>query len=99
MSNIAKWALLSAGAVMLIALILNLPFVQYISFRQFGNLITRLLNIAGGFFTNARGLINCFLKPWGRTCLSALMVWFFGKWALLSSIKVVTWTYHFIFRG
>lgn len=99
MSNAIKWALLTAGAVLLIGLVVALPFVDFINFEEFGAAINNIIRVAGDFFNSARGLINCFLLPFGRTVLSGLMIWLFGKWAIMISIKTVTWVYHFIFRG
>lgn len=99
MSNAVKWALLAAGAVALIALVVALPFNQYIDMGQFGTLLTRLTVLAGDGFKNARGLINNFLTPFGRNVLTGLMVYLFGKWAITVAIKTVTWVYHFVFRG
>lgn len=99
MSDVVKWGLLAAGAVILIGLITALPFVDFMSFRQFQNIINNILSIVGTFFQNGRALVNCFLTPWGRTCLSGLLVWLFGKWLMLTAIKTMTWIYHFVFRG
>lgn len=99
MSNAVKWALLSAGAVLLIGLVVALPFVDFINFEEFGFAISNIVNVAGGLFSSARGLINCFLLSFGRTVLSGLLIWLFGKWAIMISIKTVAWVYHFIFRG
>lgn len=99
MSNAVKWALLGAGAVLLIGLVMALPFVEFINFGEFGVAVSNIVSVAGDFFSSARGLINCFLLPFGRTVLSGLLIWLFGKWAIMISIKTVTWVYHFVFRG
>lgn len=99
MSNAVKWALLAAGAVLLIGLVMALPFVEFINFGEFGVAVSNIVSVAGDFFSSARGLINCFLLPFGRTVLSGLLIWLFGKWAIMISIKTVTWVYHFVFRG
>ncbi len=99
MSNAVKWALLAAGAVLLIGLVMALPFVEFINFGEFGVAISNIVEVAGDLFTSARGLVNCFLLPFGRTVLTGLLIWLFGKWAIMISIKTVTWVYHFIFRG
>ncbi len=98
MSNIAKWGLLIAGAIALIALIVALPFVQFIDFGEFGVLINNIVTVVGGAFTKARGLINCFLTPFGRGLLSGILVYLFGKWAITIGIKITAWIYHFIFK-
>lgn len=99
MSDIVKWGLLTAGLIALVALVNALPFVGYIDFGQFGVAVSNIVSVAGNFFQDARGLINAFLLPFGRTLLSGIIVWLFGKWAISISIKVVAWVYHFVFRG
>lgn len=99
MSDIVKWGLLTAGLIALIGLIMALPFVGYIDLGQFGAAINNIVSVAGDAFQSARGLINCFLLPFGRTLLSGIMVWLFGKWAITVAIKIVAWVYHFVFRG
>lgn len=99
MSTVAKWALLGAGAVVLIGLVFALPFVGSIDLNEFSANISTIVNVCGDFFSNARGLINNFLTPVGRTILTGLMGWLFGKRFLMVAIQIVTWAYHFIFRG
>lgn len=98
MSDIAKWALLVAGAVVIVGLIMALPFVEFIDVGEFGALITDLVEICGEHFRFARGLINNFLTPFGRTVLTGLIFWLFGKWAIMIGIKIATWVYHWIFK-
>lgn len=99
MSDIVKWGLLTAGLIALIGLIMALPFVGYIDLGQFGSAINNIVSVAGDAFRSARGLINCFLLPFGRTLFSGVLVWLFGKWAISVAIKIVAWVYHFVFRG
>lgn len=98
MSDAIKWALLVAGAVVIIGLIVALPFMDFMNVGEFAELIQGLVNIAGNGFVFARGLINNFLTPFGRTALTGLMVWLFGKWAIMIAIKISVWAYHFIFK-
>ena len=98
MSDVAKWALLVAGAVALIALILALPFVEFIDLGEFSAALSNVVSIAGNAFLFGRGLINNFLLPFGRTVASGLMFWLFGKWAITITIKIGAWVYHFIFK-
>lgn len=98
MSDVAKWALLVAGALALIALIVTLPFVEFIDLDEFSSILTNITNIAGDAFRFGRGLINLFLLPFGRKILSGLMIWLIGKWAILIGIKTGAWIYHFIFK-
>lgn len=98
MSDAIKWALLVAGAVVIIGLIVALPFMDFMNVGEFAELIQGLVNIAGNGFVFARGLINNFLTPFGRTALTGLLVWLFGKWAIMIAIKISVWAYHFIFK-
>lgn len=99
MSDLVKWGLLTAGLIALVGLIMALPFVGFIDLGQFSAALGNIVTVVGGFFQSARGLINCFLLPFGRTLLSGIIIWLFGKWAITVAIKIVAWVYHFIFRG
>lgn len=98
MSDAIKWALLIAGAVIIIGLIVALPFMDFLNVGEFASLISGLVDIAGTAFTFGRGLLNNFLTPFGRTALTGLLFWMFGKWAITVAIKIVVWAYHFIFK-
>lgn len=98
MADVAKWALLVVGAVLIIALICALPFMDFVDAGEFGSLISSLVDIAGEAFVFARGLINNFLTPFGRVALTGLLYWMFGKWAITVAIKIIIWVYHFIFK-
>ena len=98
MSDVAKWAILVAGALVLIAAVLSLPFVEFINFDEFGAAISNVISVAGDAFTFGRGLINSFLLPFGRHVFTGLLYWLFGKWMITTAIKIGAWIYHFIFK-
>lgn len=98
MGDAVKWGLLTAGIVVLIALIVVLPFNDFINVGEFGDTINTILYVCGSTLGNARGLINCFLTPFGRTLVTGMLIWFFGKWAIMIGIKITTWVYHFVFK-
>ena len=98
MSDIAKWALLVAGAVALIALIVALPIAEYINPTEFGNLIGELASLAGDVFQSGRGIVNNFLTPFGITVLSGLIIWLLAKGFLTMGIKIGVWVYNWIFK-
>ena len=98
MGDVVKWTLLVVGALAFLALILNLPFVQFINPGEFVGALTNIVTVCSQAFTFARGLINNFFLPFGRTVITGLMIWLFGKWALQISIKIGAWIYHFIFK-
>lgn len=98
MADAVKWALLVAGFVIIIALILALPFAEFFNLGEFSTLLAEFVELVGKFLTGARGLINNFFTPFGRKVISGLMIWFLGKWLITVSVKVVVWIYHFIFK-
>lgn len=98
MSDVVKWGLLVAGALVLLSLILALPFVEFIDFSEFSAALANVVSIAGDAFKFARGLLNNFFLPFGRKILTGLMVWLLAKWAIMIAIKIVVWIYHFIFK-
>lgn len=98
MSDIAKWGLLIAGAVVIIGLIIALPFMNFVDTGQLTSAINDVVSVASSAFTSVRGLLNNFLSPFGRTALSGLIVYFFTKWIVTATIKLTTWIYHFIFK-
>lgn len=99
MSDVVKWGLLTAGLIALIAMVMALPFVGFADAGQFGAAISTLITNVGYGFMKARAIVNNFLLPFGRTALTGLLVWLFGKWAIMIAIKIVAWVYHFVFRG
>lgn len=98
MGEFIKWALLAVGIVALIALVVALPFTEFLDVGQFSTLITGFVNIAGTALTGARGIVNNFLTPFGRTILSGIMIYLVGKWVITIAIKITAWVYHFIFK-
>ena len=99
MSNAVKWALLAAGAVLLVGMVLSLPFIDVINFGELSGAVGNLLSVCGGALQSAKGILNCFLTPWARGVLSGVIYYEIAKFAITISIKITTWIYHFIFRG
>ena len=98
MGEFVKWALLGVGIVALIALVVALPFTDFLDVSEFGALITKFVDIAGFTLLSARQLINNFLTPFGITVLSGLLIYIIGKWVITIGIKLTAWVYHFIFK-
>ncbi len=98
MSDIVKWGLLVAGAIIIIGLILAMPLEKYIDIPVFTSGITTLVNVCGDGFKFARGAINNLLSPWARSAVTGLAVYIIGKQFLTLSLKIVIWVYHFIFK-
>lgn len=99
MSNAIKWGILAAAVVALVALIVVLPFNQYINVNQFSSAIAGVTSICANAFKFARGLVNNFFSPFGRSCITGLMFYWIGGFFVKIAIKLVAWVQHFIFRG
>ena len=78
MSNAIKWGILAAAVVALIALIVALPFNQFIDVNQFSSAIAGVTSICSNCFKFGRGLVNNFFSPFGRTCITGLMFYWIG---------------------
>lgn len=98
MSDIAKWAMLAATMAAIIALIVVLPFNEFLNFGELSAALSNVVNIAGNAFTFGRALINNLFLPFGRKIASGLMIWLIAKWVLMIGIKTATWAAHFIFK-
>jgi len=98
LSDAVKWALLVAGAIVIIGMVVSLDYMEYLDFGTFGSAVSSVISIVGEGFNFGRGIINNLLSPWARVALSGLMYWIIGKELILWSIKVSVWVYHFIFK-
>lgn len=98
MGDIAKWAILIAGIVIVIGLIMALPIIGYIDVSVYADGLATIISYAGDALIFARGFLNNFFSPWARKAVSGLMLWFVGKWLVTYSIKVMVWVYHYIFK-
>lgn len=99
MGEIIKWGILAAIIVVLIAMIVLLPFNDYINFGVVGTAFSTIITYVGNGFQFGRGLLNNFFSPFGRGALTGLLVYFFGKFFITIAIKIVSWVNHFIFKG
>ena len=66
MSDIVKWALLAAALAAIIALIVVLPFNDFLDLGELSASISNVVTIAGNAFSFGRGLINNLLLPFGH---------------------------------
>lgn len=100
MSDAVKWALAAAVVVSIIALILTLPFVKYIteSNSEINTAVYVITDYCYDAFYYARGLINIFLTSFGAKLLSGIMIYLFSSWVIKLTIKTTVWVFHFIFK-
>lgn len=66
---------------------------------EFTTSVNGIVALCGQYFKFGRGLINNFLTPFGRGCVTGLMSYWIAKFFINLSIKVIAWVNHFIFRG
>ena len=98
MGDVAKWVILVAGIIMLVAMVVAFPIMSGINPSVFAQGITVIIDIAATVFQYGRGAVNLFLSPWARNLLSALMLWLVGKPVVTMSFKILVWVYHYIFK-
>lgn len=98
MGDVVKWGLLVAGIVLLISLIAGLPFLEFMNLDEFTGAISSLVSLCGDAFKFARGLINNFLTPFGRTAATGLIFWVICKPFILQAIQYIVMVYHYIFK-
>lgn len=89
MSDIAKWAILAAGIIALIAIVMNLPIVQAIDTAQIAGVLSQFLSVVTPYITFARGLINFMVLPQVIPMIDIVMVWVFCK-PLLTFVPMIT---------
>lgn len=98
MADIAKWAILVAGLVAIIALIVALPVFDILNIEILTTSISNVASIAGAALTSARGLINFFVLPQAIPLVTILIGYMIGRPFVLWSIKILTMAYHWIFK-
>ena len=98
MSDIAKWALLVAGLVAIIALIVALPIFSVLNVDELTSAVSGIVTAAAGAFQAARGFINCFFTPVGRTILTVVINYKLLRWAYKWAIQVLSMAYRWIFK-
>lgn len=99
MADIAKWALLVAGILIVITLILALPIATVLSGSNISEIVSSFTSVMSPFIRTARGFINIFLDPFGRTLFSVVIGYLFVRFFLLWPIKAISSVYHWIFKG
>lgn len=98
MSDLAKWALLVAGLIAIIALIVALPIFSALNVDELTSAVSGIVTAASGAFQAARGIINCFFTPVGRTILSVVINYKLLRFAYKWGVQVVAMAYRWIFK-
>lgn len=98
MGDVVKWGLLVAGIILLIAMIAELPFLEFMNLDELVVAVSNVVEICAGVFRFARGLINNFLTPFGRTAATGLIFWIICKPFIMQAIQYIVMVYHYIFK-
>lgn len=98
MSDLAKWALLLAGLVAIVAAVVALPIFQIIDISSLTNAITSIANQCGSALTAARGIVNYFFFPAMRPALTVAIGYMITKFLVIWAIKIISVVYQWIFK-
>lgn len=98
MGDVVKWGLLVAGIILLISMVSALPFLEFLNLDEFTGAIANVVSICGDVFKFARGLINNFLTPFGRSAATGLIFWVICKPFIMQAIQYIVMVYHYIFK-
>ena len=98
MGDVVKWGLLVAGIVILIAMVMELPFLEFMKVDELTAAVSSVVSICASAFQFARGLINNFLTPFGRGAATGLIFWLICKPFIMQAIQYLVWIYHYIFK-
>lgn len=98
MSDAVKWAILAAGLIAIVTMVMALPFIGLIDGSALASAVTTLVSFCGNAFNFGRGLINNFLSPWARVAVTVLLGYQLTKPLVLNAIKLAVWALHFVYK-
>lgn len=98
MSDLAKWALLAAAAVIAIGLIMGLGIVDAMDGALFSTAVSNVVAVASSGLKFGRGLINNLVLPQAIPVVTAVLSFVTLRWLVTLTIKVTAWVYHFVFK-
>lgn len=98
MGEFAKWAILVAGALIIISIIFSFPFVEGIDLQEFSANVTGFLTNVSDYLIVGRGIINNFLTPVGIHIFTITIGWVLGRKFITTTLRILVSVYHFIFK-
>ena len=98
MSDLAKWALLAAAAIVAIGLIMSLGITDAMNGAVFSAGIANIVSVAADGLKFGRGLVNNFVLPEAIPVVTAVISFSVLKWLVTLTIKISAWVYHFVFK-
>ena len=98
MSDLAKWALLLAGLVAIVAAVVALPIFQIIDIASLTSAVATISVKCSSYLTAARGIINFFFFPAMRPMLTIAIGYSISGFLLIWAIKIVSMVYCWILK-
>lgn len=98
MSDIAKWALLVAGMVAMIALLLAIPLFDGINLSSLTSTINQFTGVISPYIGFARGLINYLVLPQAIPIVNVILVYILTKPLVIGAIHLTRGIYSWIFK-
>ena len=98
MGDVVKWGLLVVGIILLISMVAELPFLEFMNLDELTGAISSLVSVCSGAFRFGRGLMNLFFTEFGRGALTGLIVWVITKPFVMQGIQYLVYIYHYIFK-
>lgn len=98
MSDVAKWALLIACFVGIVAALIALPIFNIWDDIPIAQAVSNIVSTISPYLHEARGLINFFYPAGTENVVTALLVFNISGWLAIPAIKLVSIVYHFIFK-
>ena len=98
MSDIAKWALLLAGLIAIVAAVVALPIFDLLNIEQLTSAVSSITSTCSSAFIAARGLINYFFPAPVRPMVTIAIGYLFTRTFLIWGIKIISIVYKWIFK-
>lgn len=98
MGDVVKWGLLVVGILLLISMVAELPFLEFMNLDELTGAISSLVSICSDAFRFGRGVINLFFTEFGRGAVTGLIVWVIIKPFAMQGIQYLVMVYHYIFK-
>lgn len=98
MSDVAKWAILIAVAIAVIAMIVLLPVTGMIDISALTQGLNNIATIMGYYLIQAKGFLNCFVPPGFEWMITASISWTLLSKLLCWVINVSSQAAHYLFK-
>lgn len=98
MSDIAKWGLLVAGMVAMIALLLAIPLFADLDIAVISSTISTFTGVISPHIGFARGLINFLVLPQVIPLINAILLYVITKPLVIGAIHITRGIYSWIFK-